>query len=33
MDALADFLHASGARSLEALTQQPQPAPVLAQLL
>jgi hypothetical protein len=33
MDALADFLLASGARPLEALTRDPEPAPYLAQLL
>jgi len=33
MDALADFLLASGAKPLEALPNQSQPAPVLAQLL
>jgi hypothetical protein len=33
MDALADFLMASGARPLEALPKQPEPAPELAQLL
>ncbi|MCA3350264.1 MAG: DUF2075 domain-containing protein [Roseomonas sp.] len=33
MDALADFLFASGAKPLEALPNQSQPAPVLAQLL
>jgi hypothetical protein len=33
MDALADFLLASGARPLEALTREPEPAPDLAQLL
>jgi hypothetical protein len=33
MDALADFLLASGARPLEALTREPDPAPYLAQLL
>ena len=33
MDALADFLHASGARPLEALPHHSQPAPDLAQLL
>jgi hypothetical protein len=33
LDALADFLHASGARPLEALPRHSQPAPDLAQLL
>ena len=33
MDALANFLMASGARPLEALTRKPEPAPYLAQLL
>jgi hypothetical protein len=33
MDALADFLLASGARPLEALTIAPDPAPYSAQLL
>ena len=33
MDALADFLLASGARPLEALTRESDPAPYLAQLL
>jgi hypothetical protein len=33
MDALAEFLIASGARPLEALPNQAEPAPELAQLL
>jgi hypothetical protein len=33
MDTLADFLLASGARPLEALIREPEPAPEMAQLL